>query len=233
MPHQFSTTLPRQDSPIGRTPIELLSRIFKECLPADPVVSIHKEPLKLCYICREWRHIARSTPPLWASVKLDVIQSKPHQNLVFFTQWLELGGNLPLTITIEYPDIYGSKRVLESVIDTVLKHVSRWKVLRVVLPFNYTEILLNGIHGPTNLQELRLSLDGSPEELLTVDLEHFQRVSRLELNVTDLDMVWNKQFSTCLSYADLGPHERMDSCLELIKRSPLLEELSVIFYSPF
>lgn len=219
-----------REPPISRIPFELLSQIFKECIPTDPTISNRAASLNLCCVCRDWRLVALSIPLFWSSMKVDVIRP---QTMDFFIHWLELGGQCTLDIAIEYPDYYGSKRVLQRVVGAMLKHVLRLRVLRIVLPFRYTKLLLEGIHGPTNLQELHIGLDDSPEEILSIDLAHFPKLSHLKLlGVTDLDMVWDKQFSTRLSYASLGLHQRFDSCLELIKRSPLLQDLSVEFYCP-
>ncbi|KAJ7719145.1 hypothetical protein B0H16DRAFT_1255598, partial [Mycena metata] len=52
---------------VSTIPVEIISQIFLECLPADGRVrpSPHRAPLLLAQICRRWREIALGTGQLW------------------------------------------------------------------------------------------------------------------------------------------------------------------------
>ncbi|KAJ7060090.1 hypothetical protein C8F01DRAFT_989043, partial [Mycena amicta] len=55
--------------PILTLPHDITSRIFIACLPEHGRVRMLSEavPLKLSWVCRNWREIALATPELWAS----------------------------------------------------------------------------------------------------------------------------------------------------------------------
>ncbi|KAF9063823.1 hypothetical protein BDP27DRAFT_1231394, partial [Rhodocollybia butyracea] len=55
-------------SPVRQIPAETLAEIFVQCLPSDPPYGLRdltKAPLLLTTICKDWRHIALTTPRLW------------------------------------------------------------------------------------------------------------------------------------------------------------------------
>ncbi|KAJ6578974.1 hypothetical protein B0H10DRAFT_1745005, partial [Mycena sp. CBHHK59/15] len=56
-------------SPVRRLPDDVVREIFAASLPSEYAVMDGAEsPLLLCQICRLWRHLALSTPRLWASL---------------------------------------------------------------------------------------------------------------------------------------------------------------------
>ena len=62
-------------SPARRIPVEIISRVFLECLPAHGETnksepSSHSAPLLVSAICSGWRQVAISTPYLWNSIYL-------------------------------------------------------------------------------------------------------------------------------------------------------------------
>ncbi|KAJ6533307.1 hypothetical protein DFH09DRAFT_875947, partial [Mycena vulgaris] len=63
----LETSLSLMVYPVLTLPIEITSRIFVHCLPADGRVcpSPSAAPLILAQICRHWRDVALSTCHLW------------------------------------------------------------------------------------------------------------------------------------------------------------------------
>ncbi|KAF9063821.1 hypothetical protein BDP27DRAFT_1231418, partial [Rhodocollybia butyracea] len=60
-------------SPVRQIPPETLAEIFVQCLPSDPPYGLRdltKAPLLLTTICKDWRHIALTTPRLWNSLHI-------------------------------------------------------------------------------------------------------------------------------------------------------------------
>ncbi|KAJ6549596.1 hypothetical protein DFH09DRAFT_885571, partial [Mycena vulgaris] len=53
--------------PVLTIPVEIISHIFVDCLPANGRVqpSESAPPLLLTQICSHWRQIAHATPQLW------------------------------------------------------------------------------------------------------------------------------------------------------------------------
>ncbi|KAJ7796751.1 hypothetical protein B0H14DRAFT_2390361, partial [Mycena olivaceomarginata] len=54
--------------PARRPPDDMVAEIFTASLPYDrnATISGTEAPLLFCHICRVWRHLALSTPCLWA-----------------------------------------------------------------------------------------------------------------------------------------------------------------------
>ncbi|KII91990.1 hypothetical protein PLICRDRAFT_102633, partial [Plicaturopsis crispa FD-325 SS-3] len=85
-------------SPIRRLPPEMLSKIFIHCLTDDPRPRADRAPLLLGRVCHAWRLISHSTPQLWSSIAVKILeyQARP----VHFRDWVGRSGALPLTMTI-------------------------------------------------------------------------------------------------------------------------------------
>ncbi|KAF5384659.1 hypothetical protein D9757_007482 [Collybiopsis confluens] len=92
---------------VRRIPPETLGEIFQWCLPLDTeygVRSMEYAPLLLTTICREWRHIALSSPRLWSSLH---IYFHPHlrddvrsRRVAGVESWLRRSGGLPKAISL-------------------------------------------------------------------------------------------------------------------------------------
>ncbi|KAF9063820.1 hypothetical protein BDP27DRAFT_1189541, partial [Rhodocollybia butyracea] len=94
-------------SPVRQIPPETLAEIFVQCLPPDPPYGLRdltKAPLLLTTICKDWRHIALTTPRLWNSLHIHLpvrltaeACAKRVQGVI---AWLERSGSLPLSISL-------------------------------------------------------------------------------------------------------------------------------------
>jgi hypothetical protein len=85
-------------SPLSNLPVELLSRIFVNCLPAAYESSVSRElaPLLLTRICRRWRGVAVNMPSLWCM--LSVCYRHWEEESFRYRLWLKRSQGLPLSI---------------------------------------------------------------------------------------------------------------------------------------
>ncbi|KAJ7167601.1 hypothetical protein C8R46DRAFT_1093547 [Mycena filopes] len=88
--------------PVLTLPPEIASEIFVHCLPVDgkrelDVVNPREAPLLLMHICKRWRKIALSTPPLWSIFELAQLDDLAHTASV----WFERARMCPLSIKIQ------------------------------------------------------------------------------------------------------------------------------------
>ncbi|KAF7335778.1 hypothetical protein MVEN_02233700 [Mycena venus] len=107
----------RAPSHIDRVPTDVLSYLFRFCLPIfnDPKLkkewlreepqgsfslNKHIAPLLLCNICREWRNLAVSLPELWTVIhhEADVGTAPRRATLRAIDTWLKRSGQLPLAV---------------------------------------------------------------------------------------------------------------------------------------
>ncbi|KAJ7015853.1 hypothetical protein C8F04DRAFT_1363969 [Mycena alexandri] len=101
--------------PVLTLPVEITREIFIGCLPfaqCRPFTTKEKNygtaAATLLSICREWRHIALSTPELWTvlSLRFDPIPSgvtvpKSEQVEAYIDRWLGRAGMRPLSLCFE------------------------------------------------------------------------------------------------------------------------------------
>ncbi|KAJ7812065.1 hypothetical protein B0H13DRAFT_2145129 [Mycena leptocephala] len=89
-------------SPARRLPVDAVRAIFAACMSTtrNAVISPRDSPLLLCQICSAWRHLALSTPQLWAALHIVVPSgvSKANQLAETVTSWLSRSGVLPLPL---------------------------------------------------------------------------------------------------------------------------------------
>ncbi|KZP15163.1 hypothetical protein FIBSPDRAFT_91266 [Athelia psychrophila] len=88
---------------IRRLPTELLVWVFMFTLPRHPSLPDPKEaPLVLGQVCRLWRVVSRSTPPLWSTIRIETIPTEGHRVAVL--EWLERSRPCPLTVHAQLSD---------------------------------------------------------------------------------------------------------------------------------
>lgn len=111
-------------SPIRRLPVELLSEIFKLCLPGSYIVpKLKSAPLLLVQVCSSWRRLALSIPQLWSSIAVEVTVQRCRPPVPLIELWLQRSVNQPLSFSIteleqedarEIPDPVTAASVLKS-----------------------------------------------------------------------------------------------------------------------
>ncbi|KAJ7145481.1 hypothetical protein C8R46DRAFT_549537 [Mycena filopes] len=131
--------------PVLTLPVEIVSEIFTNFLPAyplcPPLIGLFS-PTLMTHICRLWREIALNTPTLWRAITLSTYYTIPTRTLVHIGHlWLERSRNCPLSMEIEgrgdVPDI-------SPVIEAVAPHRARWEHLRLAVPELQTDLPLLG-----------------------------------------------------------------------------------------
>ncbi|KAJ7253533.1 hypothetical protein C8J57DRAFT_1473852 [Mycena rebaudengoi] len=121
-------------SPARRLPEDVVRAIFEACLPTsrNAIVSGDECPLLLCQICRVWRSLALSTPPIWTSLHVVVPpQSKLRDLAEMLSLWLSRSGVLPLSISLVFSRVSEVGVDASPLLSALLAHVRRWKHVRL------------------------------------------------------------------------------------------------------
>lgn len=151
--------------PVLTLPNEIVSTIFLHFLPNFPEHPPPIGPLSpylLCQICRQWRHIAFATPPLWSVISLSLgkVGRLPHK-LRYLTTSLERSGSCLISFKLE-SRIMDNSKVAQIIID----YGARWE---------YLELSSQSLHFSANM-DLRLpfvrglKLEGSFQGLTATSL---------------------------------------------------------------
>ncbi|PAV15826.1 hypothetical protein PNOK_0868400 [Pyrrhoderma noxium] len=90
----------------GYIPVELLSEIFRHCLPTEGVGHSTPNPLNapllLSSVCRSWRDIALSTHGLWTDIFLAHMPDKIENGMRLLELWISRSGALPMDIQLAF-----------------------------------------------------------------------------------------------------------------------------------
>ncbi|KAG2132905.1 uncharacterized protein EDB93DRAFT_1340017 [Suillus bovinus] len=90
-------------STLWRLPAEILSQIFKHCLPETNLLlspSTLKAPLLLTGICRRWREVAVGMPELWCRLYVEVDDRHWEQAAFCYDSWLKRSRGRPLSLAL-------------------------------------------------------------------------------------------------------------------------------------
>ncbi|KAJ6600289.1 hypothetical protein DFH09DRAFT_1497708 [Mycena vulgaris] len=102
--------------PVFTVPVEILSHIFLDCLPAHGRVqpSPRAVPLVLAQTCPRWRDIAHSLPKLWSSVDLTFARANsPYAGTsALLGTWLRRTKGHPLSITLSSGGVSEAENVM-------------------------------------------------------------------------------------------------------------------------
>ncbi|KAJ7503155.1 hypothetical protein B0H11DRAFT_1854458, partial [Mycena galericulata] len=84
--------------PVARLPLEISSEIFIRCLPPlpEPGCRAQDAPMLLLNVCSAWAEIARSTPALWATIR--IVSPCTEGFGQFVETWLRRALNRPLSV---------------------------------------------------------------------------------------------------------------------------------------
>ncbi|KAF7363836.1 hypothetical protein MSAN_01041600 [Mycena sanguinolenta] len=91
-------------------PPEILAEIFIFCLPIDdesylPMTpNVDDAPIVLCAVCRQWRHVAFTTPQLWRSILFEVRDYFPASGdlyVEFCRKWLSRARSTSLHLCLD------------------------------------------------------------------------------------------------------------------------------------
>ncbi|KAF7316169.1 F-box domain-containing protein [Mycena indigotica] len=136
-------------TPIRRLPLDLLERIFIECLPEERncVMSATEPPLLLGRVCSSWRSLAYETPRLWSRLHVYIpnnnvsfsrfthvpdspsprLKKIQEQRMAVVNWWLSNSGNCPLSISLYLP---GGGSIAD-ILDQLREFSMRWEHISI------------------------------------------------------------------------------------------------------
>ena len=212
------------DQLIAKFPPEIVSQIFIHYAPPDKTHA--STPLYLGAVSQKWRQLAWRTPQLWTSL---VVRFKPYYYPTrLLAEYLERSANLPLTISL-----FSGSQIIEDeiylpVIEVLNRHSSRWHVLDVALPSRYLHRLCGSLGGNI-LQDLDIRPESTESRDIYIAKSFSMKSKPSPMHLTlaryylaNVDIFWNRLTTATLEYI------AVDQCLELMRRAPLLEILSLI-----
>ena len=220
------------DRLIHKFPPEIASHVFFQYSPPSAFFDqdVSASPLDLGAVCRKWRQLSWATPQLWSSILIRYSLGRYHYSnesdfLQLLTEWLERSACVPLTIRFEHSG-RGWLLPESRVINLLNKHSERWYDVYFDLPKGH----LHRFHGLSQGNILRrLTLCHQHSLLGSAQISMFSMKTKpsptdltlVEVSLRDVDIIWNNL--TVASVEEIGD----DECVELIRRAPLLENLSL------
>jgi hypothetical protein len=220
---------------IHKFPPEIASHIFIQYAPPHALFAEDERstPLYLGAVCQKWRQLAWATPQLWSSsligfhAKGRYSTSNGSDLLQLVTEWLDRTASLPLTIGFDQPfeEVHGDG-VYHDVINILNKHSAKWYDVHFDLPARHLHRLCGSSQG--NMIR-RLALRNYCLSIRDSDIPKFSMKSKpsptgltlVEVSLLHVDIIWNNL--TVASVNSIG----VDECFELIRRAPLLENLTL------
>ncbi|KIM42475.1 hypothetical protein M413DRAFT_134628 [Hebeloma cylindrosporum] len=219
---------------IHKFPPEIASQIFVQCAPSSTSLEM-TSPLMFGAVCQGWRRLAWATPELWSTLVIGFgsAKSKDYSHLPqLIAECLDRSASLPLTLTVvaEQPWFPGDDLYHE--LSTILnKHSARWFDVHFGLPGPHLHRLC-GSSQPSMVRRLALvpptrSIQSHTSSLSPAfSMRHKPSPTYLKLTtfrLMSVDILWNNLTGAVLR--DMG----VDECIELIRRSPLLEHLDLLW----
>ncbi|TFK32479.1 hypothetical protein BDQ12DRAFT_500651 [Crucibulum laeve] len=144
-PHLHSRALekPRSDThcaPIDKLPVEILGKIFVQCVINDflyssyeyPIPAEYDAPMTLSWVSRHWRMVALSIPLLWSSL---VIPSQFKCNVApamsIVELWIERSASGPLFFHLQrsHRNLLCQCDRAAHTLNFLIRHVQRWKFI--------------------------------------------------------------------------------------------------------
>ena len=223
------------DCLIHKLPPEIISHIFVQPQYAPPSPHptrkyINHSPLYLGAVCEKWRQLAWATPQLWSSlhVKVKRIYGTREYPFQLVAEWLERSASLPLSIRLstgwDLEHIQYEDKAYARMINILNEHSARWYDIHLTVPVRHLHrfrgssqgnmlrrlALLHSYHIPSDFSTFSMKSKPSPTDLtlMTVGLAY-------------VDIAWNNLTTASLICM------RVDECVELILRAPLLESLTL------
>ncbi|KAJ7253492.1 hypothetical protein C8J57DRAFT_625535 [Mycena rebaudengoi] len=228
-------------SPARRLPDDVVREIFVASLPANRncAISAKESPLLLCAICQSWRHLALSTPQLWASVHIVApLNDKIERMINTVHAWLSRSGAFPLSISLTVsrgstwppPDA-------SSLLTTLIRYSLRWKHIRFILPPDQFEPLSSLSPEDVPVLEKAIVVGSAGQyadhTIMSPRLAFLQTTSLSSVNAQFIppQTPIRLEFLRHLSFDVVGapqPYIAAQSALEILRRCALLETCTIL-----
>jgi len=224
------------DRLIHQFPPEIASHIFIQYAPPSALLDKgdRSTPLYLGAVCQKWRQLAWATPQLWSSLLVGFCGHGRYNCSDIFDLpqliggWLERSASLPLTIRFDESERAQTHSVVyHEVINILNEQSARWYDMHFDLPPRH----LRYLHGSDSQGNIlhRLVLCNRCPSFRDSDFSTFSMKSKpiprdLTLQMVGLrhvDIIWSNLTVASVDYIGV------DECFELIRRVPLLENLSL------
>lgn len=228
-------------APIAQLPSEILSEIFLLCtdrwMHHSPLVfgplheriyHLDKSPLLISSICRKWNNLAFNTPKLWASFSLFILPNHCEIDLQLMRLWLTRSAQCPLSISLEYFNIFPLGPV-KPLIEALVSCSDRWQNIRLsVSPplIRYLSPARN--HMPqlqwlfiTNNDNVAITDTGMNTFEIAPQLRHLKLTCTVSID--EFTIPWS-QLRTC----DLGERHTAQYYLNVLSLTPNIESCEMI-----
>ncbi|KAF7312991.1 F-box domain-containing protein [Mycena kentingensis (nom. inval.)] len=151
-------------SPLRALPVDIIQEVFVRTLPTDGATALipTEGPLLLSRVCRDWRDIVHRTPSLYASLHI-LYPGTPLRVLWLLKtmeSWLERARGMTLDISFVLSGTWDPKLSVNPVLQALYEARSRWRKMKLVLPFGHDTHPLSGIppEEVPNLLSMELAL---------------------------------------------------------------------------
>jgi hypothetical protein len=221
-------------APVRSLPAEILSDIFlrlKDATTLSEAIKwsigprLNKTPLLLGSVCSRWRTVVLSTPSLWASFALTIASDHLECSTALAAMWLARAGVCPLSITLGATSHYDPS--MRPFMQGFLPYCERWYEVRLDLPTAFIDNWYPAKNRLLSLHKLFIGKRCGPNDVfaLAPRLRHLHLAS-LSYLPSNFQLPWSQ-----LQFCDMGKKCRHDSCLELLRLTPNLEECVIWPYT--
>ncbi|KIK01311.1 hypothetical protein K443DRAFT_39969, partial [Laccaria amethystina LaAM-08-1] len=120
-----------ETAPVLNIPIEILCQIFEAAQDASRIHRVSRHPLVevvISHVCRGWRSIALSFPPLWSTFRHDsTCDQAGRQSGNRLDEYLERSNSHLLDLYFHFGYSTKSQGLFKSMLESTLPHVARWR----------------------------------------------------------------------------------------------------------
>lgn len=213
--------------PFVTIPPEITAEIFTHCLPNSlSPPDIDTAPLLLERICRDWRNIARGSPELWTSLKVDGV----HIPVGLIDTWLSRAQTLPLSLVLEVPDLEEVQQDIAPVIAAVEQYSGTWRDLSLDIPHTQLYLFRSDLPLP-QLERLTIRTAFLP---LMDPINAFRSASALrQLTLADIvhPTVLRLPWTQITSFESYSNYLRPEEFLAILQYTPNIEKCAVTIYN--
>ncbi|KIK01314.1 hypothetical protein K443DRAFT_678459 [Laccaria amethystina LaAM-08-1] len=120
-----------ETAPVLNLPIEILCQIFEAAQDASRIHRVSRHPLVevvISHVCRGWRSIALSFPPLWSTFRHDsTCDQVDRQSGNRLAVYLERSSSHLLDLYFHFRCSTRSRGLFKPMLESILPHVARWR----------------------------------------------------------------------------------------------------------